>query len=100
MTAGFRVHPTGLADAGQHARSTAERLRADAAAVAGPGDAAVAALPGWRTAAALHDCAEAWRVLLLRLVEELDGLGADLDRTAANYREAEDEAHHTLRSAG
>ncbi|GAA2140377.1 hypothetical protein GCM10009760_23520 [Kitasatospora kazusensis] len=109
--AGFRVRPAELAAAGRAARAAAEHLRTRAAAhpaaggaVAGAaGDAAgnaigdaTAAPPGRRTAAALRDCATAWQHALARLAAELDGIGADLLATAANYLEADADLHREL----
>ncbi|GAA2743005.1 hypothetical protein [Kitasatospora cinereorecta] len=96
MTTGFRVHPVELAAAGRSGRSTAELLRLDVTAAVAPLDAAVAALPGWRTASALHDCTEAWRLVLVALTDELATIGADLERTAANYTAADALAHRAL----
>ncbi|GAA0684988.1 hypothetical protein GCM10010193_43600 [Kitasatospora atroaurantiaca] len=94
---GFRVHPAELADAGLAARRTAERLQAGANAVPAAGDAAVAALPGWRTAVALDECTEAWHRALVRLAAELEGIGADLQRTASDYEATEAEIRRSLR---
>ncbi|MDH6579618.1 hypothetical protein [Kitasatospora sp. MAP5-34] len=93
---GFRVRPTELAVAGQAARATAERLRAGAAARPAAGDTAADALPGWRTAGALRDCAAAWQQTLARLAAELDGIGGDLLSTSGNYRETEAQLHRSL----
>ncbi|MEV8094230.1 type VII secretion target [Kitasatospora sp. NPDC085879] len=100
MSPGFRVHPGELTAAGQAARQTAERLRADARAVLPPTDAAVAALPGWRTAAALRDCAEAWHRLFERLADDLGTIGADLVRTAEGYTAADESVRRSLTAAG
>lgn len=100
MSPGFRVHPGELTAAGQAARRTAEQLRADARAVLGPADAAAAALPGWRTAAALRDCADAWHRLFERLADDLGTIGADLVRTADGYTAADESVRRNLTPAG
>ncbi len=59
------------------------------AAAAPAGFRAADALPGWRTARALRECATAWQQALTRLAAELDGIGGDLLATSANYRATE-----------
>ncbi|MFD9130772.1 hypothetical protein [Kitasatospora sp. NPDC059571] len=100
MSQGFRVRPAELAAAGRAAAAIADQLRAQARTVLGPADAAVAALPGWRTAAALADCVEAWRLLCERLADELAGTGSGLDRTADGYRAVDEAVRHSLTAAG
>ncbi|GJF28211.1 hypothetical protein KNE206_09110 [Kitasatospora sp. NE20-6] len=99
VSPGFRVHPGELTAAGQAALRTSGRLRADARAVLGPADAAVGALPGWRTAAALRDCADAWHRVLERLADELDTIGGDLVRTADGYTAADEAVLRSLTPA-
>jgi uncharacterized protein YukE len=54
--------------------------------------AAAAGLRGWRTGAALDDCAAAWTQCLAVLAAALDREADDLRATARNYRVADAEA--------
>jgi hypothetical protein len=98
VSTGFHVHPAELTASGEAAHRTAEGLRTDLGALPGPSDAAVAALPGWRTAAALHECTEAWLRLLTGLAEDMDTTGADLRRTADHYTGTEQDVQGLLKA--
>ncbi|MFE9425188.1 hypothetical protein ACFYNO_19685 [Kitasatospora sp. NPDC006697] len=76
---GFQVHPDDLSAAAAEARTAATRLTA-------PATCEAAGLSGWRTAAALRDCGEAWRDLLAALRTELADQAGKLDDTARHYR--------------
>lgn len=68
-----------------------QRVRASAAG-------AGAALPGWRTGAALEECASAWAGCFADLSASLDAHADRLRATSRNYRDADASAAARLRS--
>ncbi|MCX4747126.1 PE domain-containing protein [Kitasatospora sp. NBC_01287] len=86
---GFQVRPEELTAAGQRAQAIAVRIP-DGTTRLGPAAASAGArLSGWRTAAALPACADAWQALLASLAGELDAHGQRLATTAQQYRDGE-----------
>ncbi|GAA1985368.1 WXG100 family type VII secretion target [Kitasatospora viridis] len=97
---GFQVQPDQLADGAAEARSVAARLPAQADRLTAAVRNAAAGLPGWRTAAALADCAAAWHELLATLARELAQQAEKLDDTARHYRAGDRSATDAFLPAG
>ncbi|MEU8571696.1 hypothetical protein AB0C51_25880 [Streptomyces pathocidini] len=93
----FGVEPDELEGSGRAARHFASALREELPKIAVASDAAVAGLADWKTARALAACAQAWSDALKSLAEGLDSAGGKLVRTADNYRDGDEVAHHTIR---
>jgi hypothetical protein len=89
MVDGFQVRPDELAGAGSSALALAARVPAQADQLAAATGSAATGLTGWRTAAALRSCGDAWRALLVRLSQELAHQGNQLTATANQYRSGE-----------
>ncbi|MDH6144255.1 MULTISPECIES: type VII secretion target [Kitasatospora] len=86
---GFQVHPDELSAAATAADGTAARLPDQGRLLAAATDRSADGLSGWRTAAALRSCGNAWHALLGRLNAELADQGRKLDSTAQRYRAGE-----------
>lgn len=92
----FTVNPAALEGCGQSAQHIAQQVPGETAKIVGPSDQASAALKGWRTAGALHDCSANWKTLLDRLSVEMAGCGTRLVQTAAGYRQGEQSVYAHL----
>jgi hypothetical protein len=88
----LKVNPDELAACGGSAQQIAEQMPGQTAKIVAPSDQATAALHGWKTGAALHDCTSAWKTLLDGLSKDMDGYGAKMIQMAQNYRQADQTA--------
>ncbi|WP_405361179.1 hypothetical protein OG535_23765 [Kitasatospora sp. NBC_00085] len=98
--AGFTVRPDELSAAGTNAQTVAGKVPEETARLAAPSDRAAAALPGWQSGAALHDCSAAWKTLLDGLAEDMKTAGGNLLATAHNYRNSDRSMGGTPVAAG
>ena len=86
---GLAVRPEVLEAEASALNSAALRVESAVRGRLGEVAAAGGALAGWRTGAALEECATAWAARLAALAAGLDGHGERLRATARNYREVE-----------
>lgn len=73
--------------------AAAHTARADALTITGTSG-------GWGTEAALDAAARAWGAFLKQLSEQVGGTGADLTRSATEFRAADTAAGNRIASAG
>ena len=94
-----QVDTFGLAKVGSAVSDSAEAFakahtsRADQLVAAG-------ALPGWSSGAALDATAQAWGGFLRQLSAQVETLGTELTRTAADFRAADAAAGNRVTAAG
>ena len=62
--------------------------------------AAAGALDGWATGAALADATRAWGAFLQQVAAQVDTVGADLTRSAEEFRAADAAAGNRITVAG
>lgn len=98
MHPGFAVDVDALESVGAQVEATAAMLR-ESVRVAGAG-LAPSSPPGSAAVVAARGAEKAWLVELRRLVEELEGFGADLSASARAYRAADEVNADGLRRMG
>ncbi|MFI8460838.1 hypothetical protein [Kitasatospora sp. NPDC085464] len=87
--AALAVNPAVLENCGQTAQHLGSRIPSETTKITAPGDQAAAALRGWLTGPAIHDCAAGWKTLLDKLAADMAGSGTKLSTAAADYRRNE-----------
>ncbi|MFJ9459431.1 hypothetical protein ACIRST_30635 [Kitasatospora sp. NPDC101447] len=87
--AALAVNPAVLENCGQTAQHLGGRIPSETTKITAPGDQAAAALRGWLTGPAIHDCAAGWKTLLDKLAADMAGSGTKLSTAAADYRRNE-----------
>lgn len=86
------VDPAALEAESKVLQEVGSAIPGEALRLFGPSDDAVTQLYGWRIAAALDACTEAWVALLKKFGTGLDQSGEKLHATATNYRTADTSA--------
>ncbi|MFD7983548.1 WXG100 family type VII secretion target [Kitasatospora indigofera] len=84
---GFKVDPAELRGCAGSAAQLAGQIPGETGRITGPSDQASGKLPGWAAAGALHDCTNAWKVVLDRLSTDMDTYSTKLVAVAQNYED-------------
>ncbi|MER7581625.1 hypothetical protein [Kitasatospora sp. NPDC097691] len=92
----FAVNPAALESCGQTARHLGGQIPPETTKITAPSDQAAAALRGWLTGPAVHDCAADWKTLLDRLAADMGNSGTKLSTAAADYRRNEQDLSTAL----
>jgi hypothetical protein len=99
--AGYAVHLETLDNTSRAAATTASSLAGEIDGNFAGCTAAVAGHPGWSSASALQECAQAWVAHLHGHVADMQITGNRLAATHATYREADGSVNdHVKRVAG
>ncbi|MFG2847789.1 WXG100 family type VII secretion target [Kitasatospora sp. NPDC048296] len=94
----FKVNPAELDGCGQSAQHVGGLIPGETAKLAEPCNQAAGTLQGWLTAAAVRDCGANWKTLLDKLAGDMGDVGTKLATTATYYRQAEQNAHNSMRN--
>ncbi|MEU8924364.1 hypothetical protein AB0D10_26055 [Kitasatospora sp. NPDC048545] len=94
----FKVNPGELDGCGQSAQHIGSLIPGETSKLAEPCNQAAGTLQGWLTAAAIRDCGANWKTLLDKLGGDMGDVGTKLGTTATFYRQAEQNAHNSMRN--
>ncbi|MFE5582482.1 hypothetical protein [Kitasatospora sp. NPDC056531] len=94
----FKVKPAELDGCGQSAQHTGGLIPGETSKITEPCSQAASGLQGFLTATAITNCGTNWKTLLDKLGGDMGDVGTKLATTAAYYRQAEQNAHNSMRN--
>ncbi|MEV7598455.1 hypothetical protein AB0O91_13855 [Kitasatospora sp. NPDC089797] len=94
----FKVKPAELDGCGQSAQHIGGLIPGETAKITEPSSRAAGGLKGWLIAGGITDCGTNWKTLLDRLGGDMGDVGTKLGTTATYYRQAEQNAHTSMRN--
>ncbi|MFF2080927.1 hypothetical protein ACFVXG_39935 [Kitasatospora sp. NPDC058162] len=94
----FKVKPAELDGCGQSAQHIGGLIPGETTKITEPSNQAAGTLQGWQTATAIKNCSANWKTLLDKLGSDMGDVGTKLGTTATYYRQAEQNAHNSMRN--
>ncbi|MER7672389.1 hypothetical protein ABTY61_28555 [Kitasatospora sp. NPDC096128] len=94
----FKVKPGELDGCGQSAQHIGGLIPGETAKLNDPCGQAAGGLKGFLTAGAITSCGTNWKTLLDRLGGDMGDVGTKLGTSATYYRQAEQNAHNSMRN--
>ncbi|MGW3046018.1 hypothetical protein ACWC9T_39840 [Kitasatospora sp. NPDC001159] len=94
----FKVKPAELDGCGQSAQHIGGLIPGETSKITDPCSQAAGGLKGWLTATAITNCGTNWKTLLDKLGGDMGDVGTKLGTSAAYYRQAEQDAHNSMRN--
>ncbi|MFD7454703.1 hypothetical protein [Kitasatospora sp. NPDC059827] len=94
----FKVKPGELDGCGQSAQHIGGLIPGETAKITDPCSTAAGGLKGFLTAGAITSCSTSWKTLLDKLGGDMGDVGTKLGTSATYYRQAEQNAHNSMRN--
>ncbi|MFE5582100.1 WXG100 family type VII secretion target [Kitasatospora sp. NPDC056531] len=94
----YKVKPDELDGCGQSAQHIGGLIPGETTKITEPSNQAAGTLQGWQTATAITNCGTNWKTLLDKLGGDMGDVGTKLATSAAYYRQAEQNAHNSMRN--